>query len=303
MNSDDRKSEKDWLDIDKCNKAIPVLLLCFVIGSFLFNLAYFINPIIGLGMMSLLSPQDYYEGTAPCIAVVFFYSLPVAIIYPCIDSIKKIFHQLLKICFYLCRVIELFFRLTTQRFMLRRIKKKDPYHDEVLAALDNAKKEIGHHTVATVLSYLLNYFYLILLICFLVIPLILILLSLKVINPPLFAKYLIILIVLVVFIPILRIKQKNMALAIYSLIIVFLMGFLTFFKDYYDTTRLVYTKENSKHQLIRALSKGVLLKKEDATVLFLEWENIKSIEKKDHLKFTVTFEDNVSWLLRIRKYP
>lgn len=277
-------------------KGIPILIGMLLLGSIFFNFFYFYR--FNIQFMSLLSLSDYYEGSAIYIFVIL--AINFTIFYNFfITSQKSLLRSLSEYLDILKKLISLLYILSKQcisySFLTLSMEKNKVQYNEKIQKSEYFKQEFKDLSleidcektkIYSDLKKSIKLFFssLYATICFILIifvsfiPLAFLLLFLSGCS-----RYVFIEIFIFYFFLYIIVKLRNIFYVFFTFLFMYFgfMGFsgytvANFVENNMNT--IVYTNDNNNYNLIRIISKGVIVLKDDKYI-FIKWDDIKTINK------------------------
>ena len=279
--------------IDKYVKILPLLIFLFLLINFIFNSGYFF--IIGNKFLSLLTLSDYYEGSAPLIVITI---LSFALIFNTIFLNNHVRASYMYLNLLLSSKI--YVPLRALRFNFKRTihfklnRSKYTYNDR--KKLIKAKKDYEKFQNEIVQNFkdlndikpLINW----VLICIILLPILIIFINSFLVSIRLFYLLLILYICIIITASQKKGTMKYYFLTILTIIFIFCLGVWQFLRDYKLDTMSYMMNKQEKYQVIRPISKGILVKQEK-NILFIDWNNnlLFSSNQPDLIDFLITDSD------------
>lgn len=280
----------NWDFIKIATTALPLVILAYLMCNFIFNAGYFY--VFGIRFMSLLTMQDYYEGTAPFIAFIFcFFS---GFFNVCMHSIQdvlcfpRIFINYLDSHIYLpLRIIFVKVITKIKLFALRCLKHKITYSKK--KAYAEARKELKdiEKDLKSRIAPMSSNLFLEISICvfFIFSPLYYFYKNIFFVDKTMF--YLLLGIWVVYAFLLTKLKLIYRIIVTFVALIIFLLFFGIFMSEsnIKNAAITVQLKNNDTYQLVRTISRGVIVKDNGFIIKFVPWNDINQISKNIRDKF------------------
>ena len=280
----------NWDFIKIATTALPLVILLYLMCNFIFNAGYFY--VFGIRFMGLLTMQDYYEGTAPFIAFIFcFFS---GFFNVCMHNIQDVLYLPRAFINYLNAHIYLPWRIIFVKvvtkiklFAFCCLKHKITYSEKKAYAgirkeLKDIEKDLKNRIAPMSSSTFFEIFF-----CFLFLfyPLYYFYINIYFIDKTMFYFLLGIWIVFAFLLTKLRLIYR--IILIFVALIIFLLFFGIFMSEsnIKNTAITVQLKNNDTYQLVRTISRGVIVKDSGFIIKFVPWNDVNQISKNIRDKF------------------
>lgn len=280
----------NWDFIKIATTALPLVILLYLMCNFIFNAGYFY--VFGIRFMSLLTMQDYYEGTAPFIAFIFcFFS---GFFNVCMHSIQdvlcfpRIFINYLDSHIYLpLRIIFVKAVKKIKIFVLLCLKHKITYSEKKTYAmmrkeLKDIEKDLKNR-IAPMSSNLL--FEISVCVFFIFSPLYYFYKHIYFVDRMMFCFFLGIWIIYAFLLTKLKLMYRILVTIVALVFFLIFFGIFMSESNIQNTAITVQLKNNDTYQLVRTISRGVIVKDNDYIIKFVPWNDVNQISKIIRDKF------------------
>lgn len=257
--------------IDYSVKIIPLLIFLFLLINFIFNLGYFF--IIGNKFLSLLTISDYYEGSAPLVSITV---LSFGVIFNAVflnNHVRAsfiyfnlIFSSKVSVPIRILKInleTNIHYKFNHSKYTYadkRLLIKKRKELKSIKNDMNENVKDMQEFN--PLISWSLSFI--------IILPIVIIFINSIFISMLLFFILLIIYILILIFAS----KKKSIAkyyfLTMLSIIFIFCLGIWCFLRDYSIDTVSYIANSNKDIQVIRPISKGILIKSQNG-ISFIDW--------------------------------
>lgn len=280
----------NWDFIKIATTALPLVILAYLMCNFIFNAGYFY--VFGIRFMSLLTMQDYYEGTAPFIAFIFcFFS---GFFNVCMHNIQDVlclpraFINYLNTHIYLpLRII--FVKVVTKikLFALYCLKHKITYSEKkacvwIRKELKDIEKDLKNR-IAPMSSY--TFFEMLFCFIFMFYPLYYFYINIYFVDKIMFYLLIGIWFIYAFLLTKLRLIYKIIATLVALVIFLLFFGIFMSESNIKNTAITVQLKNNDTYQLVRTISRGVIVKDNNFIIKFIPWNDVNQLSKNIRDKF------------------
>ena len=266
----------NWDFIKIATTALPLVILLYLMCNFIFNAGYFY--VFGIRFMGLLTMQDYYEGTAPFIAFIFcFFS---GFFNVCMHNIQDVLYLPWMIIFVKVVTKIKLFAFCCLKHKITYSEKKD--YAGIRKELKDIENDLKNRIAPMSSSTFFEIFF-----CFLFLfyPLYYFYINIYFIDKTMFYFLLGIWIVFAFLLTKLRLIYR--IILIFVALIIFLLFFGIFMSEsnIKNTAITVQLKNNDTYQLVRTISRGVIVKDNGFIIKFVPWNDVNQISKNIRDKF------------------
>lgn len=280
----------NWDFMKIATTALPLVILAYLMCNFIFNAGYFY--VFGIRFMSLLTMQDYYEGTVPFIAFIFcFFSGFFNVFMHNIQDVlclPRVFINYLNshICLpfrimYIKNIVKI------KILVLYCLKYKITYSDKKsFARIRKELKDIEKDLKINIAPMSSNLFFEISVCLFFIFsPLYYFYKYIYFVDKMMF--YILLGIWVVYALSLTKLRLKYRIIVTFIALIIFLLFFGIFMSEsnIKNTAITVQLKNNDTYQLVRTISRGVIVKDNNFIIKFIPWNDVNQLSKDIRDKF------------------